>query len=173
MENKAKSGADLSELEAEAASLAKQYQKKLLRGYGSTKTDWNGKEMIDIKVFSETKEKIKVASRPDNQNMIICDEIPLEADVYAAEVDFAPYGVENYATFTAANIIETGWINSTNGNSLSYNLEVNGASSITYCIQNKFADKKQDNWSFTVTLHRRKLDIRMESRIVDYRYKGK
>ena len=59
LENKAKSGADLSELETEAASLAKQYQKKLLRGYGSTKTDWNAKEMIDIKVFSETKEKSK------------------------------------------------------------------------------------------------------------------
>ena len=109
----------------------------------------------------------------DDQEMTICGEIPLAADVYAAEVDFTPYGIENYATFTAANSVETGWINSPDENSFSYNLEVGCASSITYCIQNKLADKKQDNWSFKVTLHHRKLEIRPEAQLQDYRPHGK
>ena len=153
----AKNGASDSELESKAASLSNKYQKKLRQGYQSTeRTTWNGICTVGISVYSEAEEKIKVKNRPDNQEMTICGEIPLAADVYAAEVDFTPYGIENYATFTAANSVETGWINSPNGNSFSYVLDVNGAESIMYCIQNKLADKKQDNWSFKVTLHHKK-----------------
>jgi len=170
----AESGASDSELESAAASLSNKYQKKLQQGYQSTeRTNWDGICTVGIRVFSETEEKIKVKSRPDDQEMTICGEIPLAADVYAAEVDFTPYGIENYATFTAANSVETGWINSPDKNSFSYDLEVGCASSITYCIQNKLADKKQDNWSFTVTLHHRKLEIRPEAQLQDYRPHGK
>ena len=170
----AKNGASDSELESKAASLSNKYQKKLRQGYQSTeRTTWNGICTVGISVYSETEEKIKVKNRPDNQEMTICGEIPLAADVYAAEVDFTPYGIENYATFTAANSVETGWINSPDENSFSYDLEVGCASSITYCIQNKLADKKQDNWSFKVTLHHRKLEIRPEAQLQDYRPHGK
>ena len=92
-------------------------------------------------MFSETEEKIEIDSRPDNQEMTVCGEIPIGANVYAVEIDFNPYGVENYATFTAANTVETGWINASDDNSFTYNLEVDGASSISYCIQNRLADK--------------------------------
>ena len=46
-------------------------------------------------------------------------------------------------------------------------LEAEGTSSISYCIQNRLADKRQDNWSFSVTLRSRRVDIRPESRILD------
>jgi len=171
----AQNGANASELESEASSLAKQYQNKLLRMYkckGEYKSDESTtvgyRQVIDIKLFSEAEEKIEVNGRPDDQSMIVCGEIPLGANAYSAQIDFAPYGVENCATFTAANKVETGWINSPNGNSFSYDLDVNGAGAITYCIQNKLADKQQDNWSFTVTLRSRRLNIRTESRITDY-----
>lgn len=171
----AENGASVSGLESEAASLANQYQKKLLQMYkckGEYKSDESTtvgyRQVIDIKLFSETEEKIEVNGRPDDQSMIVCGEIPLGANVYSAQIDFAPYGVENYATFTAANKVETGWINSPNGNSFSYDLDVNGAEVITYCIQNKLADKRQDNWNFTVTLRSRRLNIRTESRITDH-----
>jgi hypothetical protein len=124
-------------------------------------------------VFRETEEIVNVKSRPGNQEMIVCGEIPLGPDVYSAEVNFAPYGIENNATFTALNTVETGWINASDDNSYTYNLEIEGASFISYCIQNRLPDKRQDNWSFSVTLRSRRLDIRPELRVTDCRFRKK
>ena len=166
----AKNGASADELESEAVTLSNKYQKQLRRKYQSKdNTYWDGEEIVDIKVFSETKKIINVKNRADNQEMIVCGEIPVGPDVYAAEIDFNPYGVENYATFIAADKVETGWINSPEGNSFSYNLEVGDARSISYCIQNRLTDKRQDNWKFSVTLRSRRLDIRPVARVSDYR----
>ena len=168
--NMVENGASDDELKSAAATLSNKYQKHLRRTYQSeNRTKWDGIYSIDIKVFSETEEIVKVESRPDNQEMTVCGEIPLEPDVYSAEVDFAPYGIENNATFTALNKVETGWVNSYDGDSFSYDLDVNGASSISYCIQNSLTDKRQDNWSFSVTLRSRRLDIRPVGKISDYR----
>lgn len=165
-------GASDDDLEAAAVNLSNKYQKKLLKG-GRNITGWERKGGIEIKVFNETEKIVNVKSRPDNQEMIVCGEIPLGPDVYSAKVDFAPYGIENNATFTAHNTVETGWINSPDGDSFSYDLEVDGASSVSYCIQNRLADKRQDNWSFSVTLRFRKLDIRPVLRIIDCRIRKK
>ena len=54
-----------------------------------------------------------------------------------------------------------------------YDLEVDGAGSITYCIQNRLADKRHDNWSFSVTMRSRRLDIRPELRISNCRSRKK
>jgi RHS repeat-associated protein len=170
--NMVENGASDDELESAAAFLANKYQKKLLRGF-RTVTGWDRKEGVDIKVFSETEETVNVESRPDNQEMMVCGEIPVGPDVYSAEVNFAPYGIENNATFTALNKVETGWINSPDGNSFSYDLEVDGASSISYCIQNRLKDKRQDNWNFSVTLRSRRLDIRPVGRISSCRTRKK
>ncbi len=164
------SGASDDDLEAAAVYLSNKYQKKLLKGQ-RTLTEWNRKDRIDIKVFRETEEIVNVESRPDNQEMVVCGEIPLGPDVYSAKVDFNPYGIENNATFTALNTVETGWINSSDGDFFSYDLEVDGASSISYCIQNRLTDKRQDNWSFSVTLRSRKLDIRSVLRNSDCRFR--
>ena len=166
------SGASDDDLEAAAAYLSNKYQKRLLKGYHNI-TGWDRKDGIDVKVFSETEKIVNVKSRPDNQEMTVCGEIPLGPDVYSAEVNFAPYGIENNATFTALNTVETGWINASDDNSFTYNLEVDGASSISYCIQNRLTDKRQDNWSFSVTLRSRRLDIRSVLRISDYRTRRK
>ena len=166
--NMVEDGASVDELESAADYLSNKYQKKLLRGY-KTVTGWDRMERVDIEVFSETEEIVNVKSRPDNQEMMVCGEIPLGPDVYAAEVNFAPYGIENNATFTARNKVETGWICSPDDNSFSYDLDVDGASSISYCIQNKLTDKRQDNWSFSVTLRSRRLVIRPIGRITGYR----
>ena len=48
-----------------------------------------------------------------------------------------------------------------------------GAGSITYCIQNRLADKRHDNWSFSVTMRSRRLDIRPELRISNCRSRKK
>ena len=166
-------GANNDDLEAAADYLCNKYQKRLLRGYNRTVNGMGRIEKINVEVFSETEEKIEIDSRPDNQEMTVCGEIPIGANVYAVEIDFNPYGVENYATFTAANKVETGWINSPEGNSFSYDLEVDGAGSITYCIQNRLADKRHDNWSFSVTMRSRRLDIRPELRISNCRSRKK
>ena len=166
------SGASDDDLEAAAVYLSNKYQKRLLKGYHNI-TGWDRKDGIDVKVFSETEKIVNVKSRPDNQEMTVCGEIPLGPDVYSAEVNFAPYGIENNATFTALNTVETGWINASDDNSFTYNLEVDGASSISYCIQNRLTDKRQDNWSFSVTLRSRRLDIRSVLRISDYRTRRK
>ncbi len=166
-------GANDNDLEAAAAYLCNKYQKRLLKGYNRAVNGMGRIEKINVEVFSETEEKIEIDSRPDNQEMTVCGEIPIGANVYAVEIDFNPYGVENYATFTAANKVETGWINSPEGNSFSYDLEVDGAGSITYCIQNRLADKRHDNWSFSVTMRSRRLDIRPELRISNCRSRKK
>ena len=166
-------GANNDDLEAAADYLCNKYQKRLLRGYNRAVNGMGRIEKINVEVFSETEEKIEIDSRPDNQEMTVCGEIPIGANVYAVEIDFNPYGVENYATFTAANKVETGWINSPEGNSFSYDLEVDGAGSITYCIQNRLADKRHDNWSFSVTMRSRRLDIRPELRISNCRSRKK
>lgn len=166
-------GANDDDLEAAADYLCNKYQKRLLKGYNRTVNGMGRIEKINVEVFSETEEKIEIDSRPDNQEMTVCGEIPIGANVYAVEIDFNPYGVENYATFTAANKVETGWINSPEGNSFSYDLEVDGAGSITYCIQNRLADKRHDNWSFSVTMRSRRLDIRPELRISNCRSRKK
>jgi len=166
-------GASDDDLEAAADYLCNKYQKRLLKRYHRAVNGMGRIEKIDVKVFSETEEKIEIESRPDNQEMIVCGEIPIGANVYAAEIDFNPYGVENYATFIATNKVETGWINSSEGNSFSYDLDVDGASSMTYCIQNRLTDKRQDNWSFSVTLRSRRLDIRPELRISNCRSRKK
>ena len=166
-------GANNDDLEAAADYLCNKYQKRLLKGYNRAVNGMGRIEKINVEVFSETEEKIEIDSRPDNQEMTVCGEIPIGANVYAVEIDFNPYGVENYATFTAANKVETGWINSPEGNSFSYDLEVDGAGSITYCIQNRLADKRHDNWSFSVTMRSRRLDIRPELRISNCRSRKK
>ena len=166
-------GANDNDLEAAAAYLCNKYQKRLLKGYNRAVNGMGRIEKINVEVFSETEEKIEIDSRPDNQEMTVCGEIPIGANVYAVEIDFNPYGVENYATFIAANKVETGWINSPEGNSFSYDLEVDGAGSITYCIQNRLADKRHDNWSFSVTMRSRRLDIRPELRISNCRSRKK
>ena len=166
-------GANDNDLEAAADYLCNKYQKRLLKGYNRAVNGMGRIEKINVEVFSETEEKIEIDSRPDNQEMTVCGEIPIGANVYAVEIDFNPYGVENYATFIAANKVETGWINSPEGNSFSYDLEVDGAGSITYCIQNRLADKRHDNWSFSVTMRSRRLDIRPELRISNCRSRKK
>ena len=166
-------GANDNDLETAAAYLCNKYQKRLLKGYNRAVNGMGRIEKINVEVFSETEEKIEIDSRPDNQEMTVCGEIPIGANVYAVEIDFNPYGVENYATFIAANKVETGWINSPEGNSFSYDLEVDGAGSITYCIQNRLADKRHDNWSFSVTMRSRRLDIRPELRISNCRSRKK
>lgn len=166
-------GANDDDLEATADYLCNKYQKRLLKGYNRTVNGMGRIEKINVEVFSETEEKIEIDSRPDNQEMTVCGEIPLGSDVYSAEVNFAPYGIENNATFTALNAVETGWINASDDNSFTYNLEVDGAGSITYCIQNRLADKRHDNWSFSVTMRSRRLDIRPELRISNCRSRKK
>ncbi len=166
-------GANNDDLEAAADYLCNKYQKRLLKGYNRAVNGMGRIEKINVEVFSETEEKIEIESRPDNQEMIVCGEIPIGANVYAVEIDFNPYGVENYATFIAANKVETGWINSPEGNSFSYDLEVDGAGSMTYCIQNRLADKRHDNWSFSVTMRSRRLDIRPELMISSCRSRKK
>ena len=166
-------GANDDDLEAAADYLCNKYQKRLLKGYNRAVNGMGRIEKINVEVFSETEEKIEIESRPDNQEMIVCGEIPIGANVYAVEIDFNPYGVENYATFIAANKVETGWINSPEGNSFSYDLEVDGAGPMTYCIQNRLIDKRQDNWSFSVTMRSRRLVIRPELRISNCRSRKK
>ena len=155
----AEEGASDKELESKATSLADQYQKRLRKEYKRKypeRTKWDHSLTVEVKLFDEIEDKITVESRPDNKEMKVCGEIPIGSAVYAAEVDFAPYGVENYATFIAANVVETGWVNSPDGNSFHYELNLDGANTISYCIQNKLTDKRQDNWSFSVILHSRK-----------------